>query len=246
MSPIRCLIVDDEPLARSGLRRLLAACEGVEVVGEAGSKDEALALVRQLKPDLLTLDIDMPGGHGFEVLKALAEPPAVIFVTAFDQYALCAFEVNAVDYVLKPIEPERLERALARATARIRGEVEVAGVGHPLRQTDAVLVEIGRSGHFVAVEHILMLESEGNYCRVTVREGKVYVVRQTLRDWARRLPPELFVQLDRGLMINRTQVQKAVFSTRAAQLALGDLPEMVNLGMAAAERLRQLVERSPE
>jgi len=193
---------------------------------------------------LLTLDIDMPGGHGFEVLAALPVPPAVIFVTAYNQYAMRAFEVNAVDYVLKPIEPERLEKALARVVARIQGEAAVAGLGHPLQKTDAVLVEFGLSGHFVSVDRILLLESAGNYCRVSVLGGQVYTVRQTLSDWIRRLPPELFVQLDRGLVINRTQLQRALFSTRSAQIALGDLPELISVGMAAAERLRHLLARS--
>jgi two-component system LytT family response regulator len=155
-----------------------------------------------------------------------------------------AFEVNAVDYVLKPIEPERLEKALARVVARIQGEAAVAGLGHPLQKTDAVLVEFGLSGHFVSVDRILLLESAGNYCRVSVLGGQVYTVRQTLSDWVRRLPPELFVQLDRGLVINRTQLQRALFSTRSAQIALGDLPELISVGMAAAERLRHLLARS--
>lgn len=244
MSLLRCLIIDDEPLARSGLRRRLSAYPGLEVVGEAGSRDEALALIQALQPNLLTLDIDMPGGHGFEVLAALPVPPAVIFVTAYNQYAMRAFEVNAVDYVLKPIEPERLEKALARVVTRIQGEAAVAGLGHPLQKTDAVLVEFGLSGHFVSVDRILLLESAGNYCRVSVLGGQVYTVRQTLSDWVRRLPPELFVQLDRGMVINRTQLQRVLFSTRSAQIALGDLPELISVGMAAAERLRHLLERS--
>jgi two-component system LytT family response regulator len=244
MSLLRCLIIDDEPLARSGLRRSLSAYPGLEVVGEAGSRDEALALIQALQPNLLTLDIDMPGGHGFEVLAALPVPPAVIFVTAYNQYAMRAFEVNAVDYLLKPIEPERLENALARVVARIQGEAAVAGLGHPLQKTDAVLVEFGLSGHFVSVDRILLLESAGNYCRVSVLGGQVYTVRQTLSDWVRRLPPELFVQLDRGLVINRTQLQQALFSTRSAQIALGDLPKLISVGMAAAERLRHLLARS--
>jgi two-component system, LytTR family, response regulator len=244
MSLLRCLIIDDEPLARSGLRRRLSAYPGLEVVGEAGSRDEALALIQALQPNLLTLDIDMPGGHGFEVLAALPVPPAVIFVTAYNQYAMRAFEVNAVDYLLKPIEPERLENALARVVARIQGEAAVAGLGHPLQKTDAVLVEFGHSGHFVSVDRILLLESAGNYCRVSVLGGQVYTVRQTLSDWVRRLPPELFVQLDRGLVINRTQLQQALFSTRSAQIALGDLPKLISVGMAAAERLRHLLARS--
>jgi two-component system LytT family response regulator len=203
-----------------------------------------LALIQALQPNLLTLDIDMPGGHGFEVLAALPVPPAVIFVTAYNQYAMRAFEVNAVDYLLKPIEPERLENALARVVARIQGEAAVAGLGHPLQKTDAVLVEFGLSGHFVSVDRILLLESAGNYCRVSVLGGQVYTVRQTLSDWVRRLPPELFVQLDRGLVINRTQLQQALFSTRSAQIALGDLPKLISVGMAAAERLRHLLARS--
>lgn len=239
MKTLRILLVDDERLVRQHIRHTLTSIEGVEVVGEAGSKDEAVGAVAKLKPDLLLLDIDMPGGDGFSLLEALAEPPAVIFVTSYDQHALRAFEVNALDYVMKPTDPARLRAAIDRARLRLSGEAPSApGV---LGLSDAALVEIGGSGHFVAVRHILSVESAGNYSHITVLGGKRHIARQQLKEWARRLPQETFIQLDRGLIINRAQVQSAEFGSRSAQVRLGDLPQPVEIGAIAAARLKELL-----
>lgn len=240
--PLRILLVDDERLVRQHIRHALASIEGIEVVGEAGSKEEAVKAVGKLRPDLLLLDIHMPGGDGFAVLEALAEPPAVIFVTSFDQHAVRAFEVNALDFVMKPTDTTRLRAAIERARRRLGGaEPEVApGV---LGVTDAALIEIGGSGHFVAVGHILAIEAAGNYSHVTVLGGKRHVARQQIKEWSRRLPQDVFVQLDRGLIINRSSIQSAEFATRAASVRLGDLRDPLELGAVAASRLKELLRR---
>lgn len=240
MKTLRILLVDDERLVRKHIRHALASVEGIEVAGEAGSKDEAVAAVAKLRPDVLLLDIDMPGGDGFSLLDALEDPPAVIFVTSFNQHAVRAFEVNALDYVMKPTDTARLRDAIGRARSRLGGEAPAA---KQLELADAALMEIGGSGHFVAVKHILAIEAEGNYSHVTVLGGKRHVARQQLKEWARRLPAESFVQLDRGLIVNRSQIQSAEFSSRGASIRLGDLGEPVEVGAAASARLKELLRR---
>lgn len=237
--PLRILLVDDERLVREHIRHALRGVEGIEVVGEAGSKEEAVQSVARLRPDLLLLDIHMPGGDGFAVLEALDEPPAVIFVTSYDQHAVRAFEVNALDFVMKPTDPARLRAAIDRARRRLGGAPE--GTPGLLGMGDAALIEIGGSGRFVAVSHILAIEASGNYSHVTVLGGKRHVARQQIKEWARRLPVDAFVQLDRGLIINRARIQSAEFGSRAASVRLGDLREPLEIGAAAATRLRELL-----
>lgn len=241
MSKLRILVVDDEPLVRRHILHALAASPDAEVVGEAGSRAEAVEAVARLRPDLMLLDIRMPGGDAFDLLDELEEPPAVIFVTSHDRHALRAFEVNALDYVLKPVDPARLGAALERARRRLRGEAP--GSPAALDLGDSALVEIGGSGRFVAVRDILLVEAEGNYTHVATLGGRRHVARQQIREWARRLPSPAFAQLDRGLIVNLGQVREADFRPRGARLALGDLPEPVELGATAASRLREVLQR---
>ena len=244
MRPVRCMIVDDERLARQHLRRLVGGSADLELVGEASDKASALAAISELRPELLLLDIQMPGGGGFELLNAVEDPPAAIFVTAHDRHAIRAFEVNALDYLLKPVSPERFARAVGRAVRLIRAGSAVADPGaHRLDASDIAMMEIGGSGHFVAVDQILCVESEGNYTRVSTAEGKHLVARQTMKHWADRLPPEMFVQLDRGLIVNRQAIRSADFSARPAALALGQGACKLQLGQAAASRLREILPR---
>ena len=244
MKPVRCMIVDDERLARQHLRRLVAGRADLQLVGEASDKASALADIAKLRPELLLLDIQMPGGDGFDTLNALEDPPRVIFVTAHDRHAIRAFEVNALDYLLKPVSPERFARAAERAVQLIRAGAPAANRGGPrLDASDVAIVEIGGSGHFVPVDQILCVESEGNYTRVSTAEGKQLIARQTMKHWVDRLPPEMFVQLDRGLIVNRQAVRSADFSVRPAVVALGQGACKLHLGQAAASRLREILPR---
>lgn len=242
MKPVTCLIVDDERLARRSLRRLAEAHPGLELVGESSGPEQALQSISDKKPQLLLLDIHMPRGGGFAVLDALEKPPAVIFVTAHDLYAIRAFEVNAVDYLLKPVEAERFDQAVNRALLRINGGADMEAAQHPkLRTGDVALCEIGHSGHFVAVEQILAVEAEGNYTRVTNLDGVYRLARQTLKDWASRLPADTFIQLDRSFIINARVLQSVEFNGRSAQIRAGERRLEFELGPAAAARLRGLL-----
>ena len=241
MSALRCLIVDDERLARESLRRLLQDLSGVEVVGEADRTKSAIAAVQELRPDVLLLDVQMPGGGGFAVLRGLEAPPPTVFVTAYDQFAVRAFEVNAVDYLLKPVEPGRLRQALDRVVRRQAGDA-AAATAQTLENADAVWLELGGSGHFRLVKDILAIQSDGKYSKVFCSEGRDYLVRQSLSNWERRLPGELFVRLERGLIVNRTEIGDAQIHARKASLSIGEAGCVFELGREAAKKLRRLLE----
>jgi two-component system, LytTR family, response regulator len=208
---VRALIVDDERLARAELRRLLQDFPEVEIVGEARNVDEAAREVTRLQPELLFLDIQMPSGDGFELLERLDSVPLVIFTTAYDQYALRAFEVSALDYLLKPISPERLSAAIHKVLAR---DIEPnAPSPEPSPETSPgpnqsstnpsqrVFVRDGDHCWFVALEEIVLLESEGNYTRLFFGSHKPLLLR-SLNYLQERLDPRLFFRVNRRQVIN--------------------------------------------
>jgi two-component system LytT family response regulator len=229
--------VDDERLARENLRGLLAAHEEIEVVGEARHAEEALQMIAEQHPDLVFLDIQMPGGSGFDLLERLEFPPPIIFVTAFDNYAIRAFEVNALDYLLKPVEPERLARAIKRVGRR---ETETGG-GASLSYTDRVFLDTGRQAVFLGVAEITAIRAEGNYTQVINEKGQGYLVRVPLHQWEKRLPGDAFVLLDRSLLINRSHLRRYVLHARRAELYLGHLAEPFILGRMGLRRFKERV-----
>jgi len=195
---VRALLVDDERLARNELRRMLDLVDGVEVIGEARNVGDAVDQIGRLRPDLVFLDVQMPDGDGFDVLDRLDELPAVIFTTAFDHYALQAFEVNALDYLVKPIAPERLAAAVARAATRA-----VAAPAEPrhLGRGQRIFVRDGERCWFVAIEEIVLIESEGNYVRLHFA-GHCPLLPRSLQAIADRLDPTLFFRANRRQIIN--------------------------------------------
>ncbi|WP_219117574.1 LytTR family DNA-binding domain-containing protein [Janthinobacterium sp. UMAB-56] len=198
--PLTVLLVDDERLARAELRRLLAphVQRGtVDIVGEAASAADAIAQIGKLRPDLLLLDVQMPGGSGFDLLAALDDAPDVIFCTAFDQYALQAFEVSALDYLQKPVQAARLATALARAGARAQA------VPPPVPRK--VFIKEGERCWFVAFDDIRLLESEGNYTRVHFGAQRPLMLR-TLNQLEEKLDPAQFLRANRRQIVNLAQV----------------------------------------
>jgi two-component system LytT family response regulator len=192
---MRALIVDDERLARMEMRRLLAANAEVEVVGEAANVAEAKALVDKLAPDLLFLDIQMPDGSGFDLLQSLDDPPDVVFTTAFDQYAVNAFTANALDYLLKPIAPERLAAALQKVGGRASGSEPA------LQRGSRIFIKDGERCWFVKLDTIRLFESEGNYARVLFDSQRPLLLR-SLNQLEQRLDPNQFVRASRRHIVN--------------------------------------------
>ena len=205
-SPMRVLIVDDERLARAELRRMLAAHADIEIVGEAANAEQAIMQVQALQPDLLLLDVQMPGASGFDLLQALDSAPEVIFTTAFDQYALQAFEVNALDYLQKPIQAARLAGALQRAALRLAMGNSPALAGMPAAPRK-LFIRDGERCWFVALDSIRLFESEGNYTRVYVDDARPLMLR-SLTQLEERLDPERFLRASRRHIVNLAFVER--------------------------------------
>ena len=199
---MRALIVDDERLARTELRRLLAAHPALTIVGEAANALEAHAAIAALAPDLVLLDVQMPGGSGFDLLASLDAAPAVIFTTAFDQYALRAFDVSALDYLLKPIEPARLAHALRKLEPKPAAPPAPAPDKDKAMAVDGkVFIKDGERCWFVALEQIMLFESEGNYTRVYFDANRPLMLR-SLNQLEARLDPARFLRVSRRQIIN--------------------------------------------
>ncbi|GAA4694471.1 LytR/AlgR family response regulator transcription factor [Phytohabitans rumicis] len=201
---IRTLIVDDEPPARRRLRSLLAERSDVEVVGEYGTARAAVAAIEKTRPDLVFLDVQMPEGDGFGVVEALGgeHAPAIVFVTAFSEHAVRAFDVRAVDYLMKPFARERLWAALDRVRDQLP-DATPSAVG-PLRRLP---VDVGRRIRLVDTDHIDYLRAEGNYVRVYVG-SQSYLVRETLTGLAGRLDPDQFLRVHRSLVVRLDRVRE--------------------------------------
>jgi two-component system LytT family response regulator len=204
---MKALLIDDERLARGELRRLLADVKQIEVVGEAGNADEAREQMKATKPDLLFLDVQMPGETGLEFLETLEPPvPFVIFTTAYDEFAVKAFELNALDYLLKPVDPARLEAALERLSAR-GGKSRMELRPEVLHPEDKVFVREGDNCWFVEVKRIRLLESEGNYTRVHFDDAQPQLFR-SLNAMEARLDRKFFFRANRRQIINLEWIEK--------------------------------------
>ena len=218
---VRTLIVDDEPPARKRLRDLLSKERALEIVGEAGSGSEAVRMIRAERPDLVFLDIQMPGTDGFGVIREIAgdDPPLVVFVTAHDEHAIKAFEVQAVDYVLKPVLEPRLSEAVRRAVERIHDSTrdrrdDLARLLERLSQTatpqpTAERLPIKRDGSvtFVRSDDIDWLEADGDYVRI--HAGKAtHVVRDTITEVLSKLPGDRFIRVHRSIVVNSERIRE--------------------------------------
>jgi two-component system LytT family response regulator len=198
---MKALIVDDERLARTELKRLLTPFKDVQVVGEAVNADDAAEKINQLRPDLVFLDIQMPGKSGFDLLEELDSVPTVVFTTAYDEYALKAFEYNALDYLLKPIEPQRLEDTVKKLIEKSRKKSAVESDKEHLSEADQVFVKDGDRCWFVKLEKVRLFESEGNYVRLFFEENKPLILR-TLNYLDERLDSKTFFRANRKHIVN--------------------------------------------
>ncbi len=217
--PFRALIVDDEPLARERLRTLLASETDFRIVAECADGETAVAAIEESRPDVVFLDVQMPELDGFEVLDALGEgtPPLIVFVTAYEEYALRAFEASALDYLLKPFDRARFRRTIERVRARLAEPAAaapadvralLARLGEAHARPKRFVVREGSRLVFVPVETIDHIESAGNYVRLHTG-GASHLYRATLAELERRLDPDVFVRVHRSAIVNIERVRKA-------------------------------------
>lgn len=204
---MRTLIIDDERLARKELNGLLADYDQIEVVGEAANADEAQELINQLNPDLLFLDIQMPGKTGFELLEMLDNVPKVIFTTAYDEFALKAFEVNAMDYLLKPIDHDRLKESIAKLPeTKSSSAPDNDTKDKKLTLEDQVFVKDGDKCWFVSLSNIRLFESDGNYIKVYF-DGNRPMIHKSLNALDEKLDPRSFFRASRKHIVNLSWVE---------------------------------------
>lgn len=204
---LKVILIDDERLARSELKRLLSDFADVEVIAEAANANEGIEKIESLNPDLIFLDIQMPGKTGFDMLTQLEKAPHVIFVTAYDEYALKAFEVNALDYLMKPVEPKRLAEALLKVRQKEEEEMLSYNNRGILNEHDQVFVKDGERCWFVKLSDVRLFESVGNYAKVYFGTNKPLILK-SLNALEERLDEKVFFRANRKHIINVRKIEK--------------------------------------
>lgn len=204
---IETYIVEDSRLAREELERLCKEIDMLEIVGRSSDADTALPQIEELKPQLLLLDIQLPGNNGFELLEQLDHVPFVIFITAYDEYAVKAFEVNALDYLTKPVNPARLRESVQKIKEKIHERKEDDTTKHVLTEESRVFVKDGEKCWFVRVGDINLFESEGNYTKIHFKDEKP-LIHKSLTYLEERLDDDLFFRVNRSQMINLKKIGK--------------------------------------
>lgn len=202
---IKALIVDDEELARSDLNAMLSKFSSVEIVGEANNIKTAIEAIAKYNPDIIFLDIQFPRESGFDLLEKVDTKAKIIFVTAFDKYAIRAFEVNALDYLIKPVDPERLALTLER----IENKIEL--VEHKMTDysySDSIFLEHNGNYYFVKVNSIITITAAAAYSEVLTSNGHRILAHKSMKEWEARLPQNLFVRVHRSTIINIEYVDK--------------------------------------
>ena len=237
---LRTLIVDSEAPARELLQDMLATHRNVRVVGEANSAPTALSLYEDLHPNLVFMDVQMPKGDGFSLLPKLQPLPAIIFVTACDQFAVKAFEVDAVDYLLKPVRPERLANALQRVVYS-----QKPSQAERLSYDDKILLDSDAEMRVVFVAEISGIIAEGNYTRVHLADGSSSFLRRGITQWDSMLPKPFFVRVERSLIIRLQAVRKVVAQARdEVSVEVEGFSAPLPLGRRASFRLRHALRES--
>ena len=244
---LRALIVDDEDLARLVLRELLQAHPEIEVLAECGNGFEAVKAVAEHKPDLIFLDVQMPKLSGFDVLELIGTETPVIFVTAYDQYAMRAFEVHAVDYLLKPIGRERFEAALERAKSRLSQKIpsapELAAAARPPKQfLDRIVVRDGTRVTLIPVGKLDYAEAQDDYVALAT-EGKKHIKQQTIASLEACLDPDRFVRVHRSYIVNFERVVRIEPYGKDSRLAILADNTRLPVSRSGYARLKSLLDQ---
>ena len=249
MKTISAIIIDDEPLARDIVKRYASAVEGLNIVAECGDGFEALRQIQTLKPDLLFLDIQMPKLDGFELLEVLEYNPAIIFATAFDQFAIKAFEMNAIDYLLKPFSKDRFESAMQKAIQRISAEKSNAGTAlESLKESvqesrgalDRIVTRLGSKVTVIPTDRIWYIESADDYVMIYSELGN-HLKEKTMKYFEEHLPANNFVRIHRGSIINLAQIAAIDPYTKDTHLVTLKCGAKLRASAEGYKRLRALL-----
>lgn len=237
MTLLKAIIVDDERLARVNLKKLLVPHTEIKVVGEAGSCESAIDLINMINPQLVFLDIQLGGKTGFDLCEVINNSIKVIFVTAFDEYAIRAFEVNAIDYLLKPVNPDRLKTAIEKVVKK-----EKAQESEPksYEYSDSIYVRLNNyTSKFIKVSSISFIEPVGNYSKIVTIEGRHCLVLKTLKQWQEELPDNNFVRIHRSSIINMEHVDRIEKKSNTLHRAyLKNIPEPLEVSRRYAQKLK--------
>ena len=204
-SKFRAIIVDDERLARQDLKAIIDEFDEIECVGEAKNIADAKELLKKSNPNLLFLDIKMPGESGFDLLEFVEDETHIIFVTAFDEYAIKAFEVNALDYLLKPVSKERLALSIERSQQAVESKPAEL---KKLEIDDQVFLKFNNKYTFLKINTIVKISSKGDYSEIIISNGKKALVLKSMKEWEGRLPENHFIRIHRSTIINTGQVKR--------------------------------------
>jgi two-component system LytT family response regulator len=239
MTNLKAIIVDDERLARVNLKKLLEPHSEIEIVGEASSCENALELINFHKPQLVFLDIQLSGETGFDLLELIDNSIIIVFVTAYDEFALRAFEVNAIDYLLKPVNPERLKIAIERV---IKKEKKQKKEAKNYEYSDSIYVRLNNyASRFIKISSIKLIEPIGNYSRIVTSEGKRCLVLKTLKQWQEELPDNNFVRIHRSSIVNIEHVDHIEKKSNARHMAfLKNIVEPLEVSRRYAKNLKDL------
>jgi two-component system LytT family response regulator len=246
---MKILIVDDETLARELVKNYLVGVKGIEIVGECENGFEALKAIQELQPDLIFLDIQMPKIDGFELLEVLDTRPEIIFCTAYDQYAIKAFEMNAVDYLLKPFSKERLQQAVEKARQRF-GTLSLAlGTPSPVEKLknqieeerkvlERIVTRLGSKVTVIPVDHIHYLEAADDYVMIHSELGD-HLKEKTMKYFEVHLPPEQFIRIHRSYIVNISEIKTLEKYSKDSYLAILKNGDKIKVSSEGYKRLRQ-------
>jgi two-component system LytT family response regulator len=249
MTKIKVLIIDDEPPARDIIRHYLSGDPDIEVAGECENGFEAIKMINELKPDLIFLDVQMPKLTGFELLEILPDPPQIVFTTAYDEFAIKAFEMNAVDYLLKPFAKARLYQAIDRARQRLESKTPVvqqgieelkARLGDSTEEIDRVVARLGSKIIVMPVEKIWYIEAQDDYVMVYSEMGN-YLKEKTMKYFETHLAPKGFIRIHRSHLVNVTQILSVELYGKDTHLVMLKCGAKLKTSAEGYKRLRELL-----
>lgn len=205
INKITALIIDDERLARKKLTTLLSKYQMIEIVGEAENVIDAIVKIEDFSPEVLFLDIQMPGQSGFDLLNKIDYAGKIIFVTAFDEYAIRAFNVNALDYLLKPISPDRLEKTIQRLMSKLS---DIKSIDGELNYDDKLFISVMNSFKFVSLSKVVVIKALGDYTKLIINGSPNGIILRSMKEWEEKLPDNHFTRIHRSYIVNINYIEK--------------------------------------